>query len=359
MAINLDITQTYVLQSIAEKAKPEAMFFSNRYFTTGSDDVFTADNVLVEYERAGQRKLAHFVSERGSAIPVERSGYEMASFRPAYIAESRSLTVDQLTKRGFGEPLIIGSTPAQRAIRLLGKDFKTLNDRTNRRIEWMCAQVMQNNAITMQEYIDADTPGEVKHIQFFDGAASEHTYTPQNLWNSANANIIGDVAAMCDLLSRRGMIPSDLVIGAEVADVFYSNETIKTMLDKNLAINFGAINERITMPGVHELGTLNFRGHLLKVIVVNHQYEDKDGTTKSYFPKDAAMVTFPKCGRVRYAAVTLMPYGKDNFETITKSRVSKLTVNNPNNTRAIELYSRPIAMPKVYTPYIFAKKVIG
>ncbi|MEI3017130.1 MAG: hypothetical protein V8T38_08505 [Oscillospiraceae bacterium] len=40
MAVNLDITQSYVLQSIAEKAKPESMFFSERYFTTGRNDIF-------------------------------------------------------------------------------------------------------------------------------------------------------------------------------------------------------------------------------------------------------------------------------------------------------------------------------
>ncbi|MFR8774737.1 MAG: major capsid protein, partial [Eggerthellaceae bacterium] len=89
------------------------------------------------------------------------------------------------------------------------------------------------------------------------------------------------------------------------------------------------------------------------------KYEDESGKTQSYFPKDAAMVTFPNCGRVAYGAVTLMPYGRDNFETIAKARVSKLFVDNKNNTRAIELYSRPIAMPKVYTPYIFAGKVVG
>ena len=71
------------------------------------------------------------------------------------------------------------------------------------------------------------------------------------------------------------------------------------------------------------------------------------------------MVTFPNCGRVAYGAITLMPYGRDNFETIAKSRVSKLFVDNKHNTRAVELYSRPIAMPRVYTPYIFASKVVG
>ena len=187
----------------------------------------------------------------------------------------------------------------------------------------------------------------------------DSTYTPQNLWNSADANIIGDVYAMCELLSDRGMVPADLLIGSDVADVFYKNEELRVMLDKTLAYNFGAVNERIVMPGISELGTFNFRGHTLRVIVVGNKYEDENGKTKSYFPKDAAMVTFPNCGRVAYGAITLMPYGRDNFETIAKSRVSKLFVDNKHNTRAVELYSRPIAMPRVYTPYIFASKVVG
>lgn len=359
MAVNLDITQSYVLQSITENVKPESMFFSERYFTTGRDDIFTADAVLVEYQRADERKLAHFVAERSGAINVERGGYELAEFRPAYIAESRSLTADELAKRGFGEPLIVGSTPAQRAIRLLADDIKKLDLRVRRRVEWMCAQVMQNNAITMQEYININTPGEVKHIQFYDGSSSEHTYTPQNMWNSADADIIGDVYAMCELLSDRGMVPTDLLIGADVADVFYKNEELRVMLNKTLAYNFGAVNERIVMPGVNELGTFNFRGHLLRVIVVSSKYEDDSGRARSYFPKDAAMVTFPNCGRVAYGAITLMPYGKDNFDTIAKARVSKLFVDNQHNARAVELYSRPIAMPRMYTPYIFASKVVG
>lgn len=359
MAITLDITKSYVLQAIVEEMKPEIMFFSNRYFTTGKDDVFAKDEVLVEYKRNGERKMARFVDERGNAIPVERSGYEMSAFRPAYIAESRSLTVDELKKRGFGENLVVGSDPAKRAARLLADDFITLDERTRRRIEWMCAQVMINNAITMQEYIDVNTPGRVKHIQFYEGAASEHTYTVQNKWNSPDANIIGDVYAMCELLSERGMVPTDLLIGPDVLDVFYQNEAICKMLDKNYAYNFGEVKERIVGPGITELGTFNFRGHMLKIICVNSKYEEEDGTTKTYFPKDAAMVTFPKCGRVSYGAVTIMPYGKVDYETISKPRVSKLVVDNKHNQRSIELYSRPIAMPKVYTPYIFADKVVG
>ena len=33
------------------------------------------------------------------------------------------------------------------------------------------------------------------------------------------------------------------------------------------------------MPGISELGTFNFRGHTLRVIVVGNKYEDENGKT--------------------------------------------------------------------------------
>lgn len=131
---------------------------------------------------------------------------------------------------------------------------------------------------------------------------------PQNLWNSADANIIGDVYAMCELLSDRGMVPADLLIGSDVADVFYKNEELRVMLDKTLAYNFGAVNERIVMPGISELGTFNFRGHTLRVIVVGNKYEDENGKTKSYFPQGRGNGNIPElrtCGLRCYNAHAL------------------------------------------------------
>ncbi len=209
----------------------------------------------------------------------------------------------------------------------------------------------------MQEYIDANTPGRVKHIQYFDNV-SEHTYTVQNAWNSADANIVGDVAAMCGMLDKRGLSAADLIIGSDVADVFYKDNNIATLLDKSIAYNFGAIDETIKAPGVSFFGVLNFRGHRLNVFCVSSEYEDENDVTKTYFPSDAVMVTFPKCGRLSYGAVTLIPYGSADFETIAKPRVAKLVVDNAHNSRELQLSSRPIAMPRLYTPYIVANQVV-
>lgn len=355
---DLDIFSSYTLAAVVKEIIPEVTFFKDRYFPTGAGDIFSTDEVITEYTK-GSRKMAAFVAPRIGAIPVERSGYEFRKFAPAYIGVSRALTLDDLQKRGFGEALYSNVSPQQRALQLERDDLTELDRRITRREEWMCAQTMLNNACTMQEYVDAKTKGDIKYVQFFDGENSEHKYTPANPWNSDKANIVGDVYAMCQALAYRGLNATDLVIGSDVADVFYHNEEIRKLLDKNFAVNFGAINERITYPGVSTLGTFNFRGFTLTIFVVSSTYEDDNGKDAPYFPKDAAMVTFPNCGHLMYGAITQMPYGSVDWQTVAASRVSKFFVDNENEIRKVRLATRPLAAPRTYCPYIVADKVIG
>lgn len=101
--------------------------------------------MLTEY-RKGDRKMAAFVSARAGDIPMDRIGYAIHEYQPAFIAPSRLLTLDDLTKRGFGEAIYANSTPAQRAARLQLDDLTDMDRRIVRREEWMCAQTMINNA---------------------------------------------------------------------------------------------------------------------------------------------------------------------------------------------------------------------
>lgn len=355
---NLDFFSTYTLRAIIDEITPEHFFFSSRYFPTGAGDVFKSDKVLTEY-RKNNRRMAAFVSDRGGAVPVERQGFEMWEMSPAKIAVSRTLTVDDVNKRGFGEALYSNLTPAQRALKLQQQDLIDLNKLIVRREEWMCVQTMINNACTIQEYSDAKTIGGKKHVQFYENSSSEHKYTTANKWNSDKADIIGDVKAMCDLLAKRGLNAADLILGSDVADVFYSDPKIKELLDRNLAINFGTVNETIAYPGVSTLGTFNFRGYNLRIFVVNTSYEDDNGNDTQYFPKDAAMVTFPNCGHLMYGAITQMQYGGTTLETIAAKRVPKFFVDNEHDVRTISLATRPLAAPNTYCPYIFAETVIG
>ena len=152
----LNFFDNYLLQAITEEIVPETSFFRDRYFPTEAGDIFAADKVLTEYQK-GDRKMACFVAPRVGDIPVERKGYAIHEYQPAYIAPSRLLTIDDLSKRGFGEAIFPGSTPAERAARLQLRDLTDLDRRIRRLEEWMAVQTMINNGCTMQEYVDANT----------------------------------------------------------------------------------------------------------------------------------------------------------------------------------------------------------
>lgn len=153
MSAELNFFDTYILMAIVEEIVPKQTFFKDRYFPTGDDDIFASDKVLTEY-RNGDRKMAAFVSSRAGDIPMERRGFEIHEYQPAFIAPSRLLTQDDLRKRGFGEAIYANSTPAQRAARLQRDDLSDMDIRITRREEWMAVQTMINNSCTMQSYID-------------------------------------------------------------------------------------------------------------------------------------------------------------------------------------------------------------
>lgn len=170
--------------------------------------------------------------------------------------------------------------------------------RIRRREEWMAVQTMIHNACTMQEYIDDGTKGDERHVQFYDGTASDHTYTAAKQWTSF-AEMRSDVIAMCRMLSYRGLPVTDLILGTDTADAILEFGGLRDLLDKNSGIAVGSIREQLTAySGVVLLGTLNFGGFQLNLISVDESYMDDDGATKPYFPKKSAMVTAPGCDRI-------------------------------------------------------------
>ena len=353
----LNFFDTYILAAIMEEYVPNTFFFRERYFPTSENDVFASDKVLTEY-RKGDRRMAAFVSDRVGDIPMGRIGYEVHELEPAYIGVSRYLTLDDLKKRGFGEALYSVSTPAERAARLLRDDMGDMDLRIRRREEWMAVQTLIHNACTMQEYVDDKTKGDKRHVQFYEGTASDHIYTVAKPWDNF-AEMRADVIAMCRMLSYRGLPVTDLLLGTDTADAILEFKDLRELLDKNSGIAIGSIREQLSAyAGVVLLGTLNFGGFQLNLISVDESYMDDDGATKPYFPKTSAAVTTPGCGHFMYGQITQIDYGGTVPVTHPGIRVPKFTIDQDKDIRKLRLASRPLAAPKNYCPCIYAEGVV-
>lgn len=358
MAENINFFDTYALLAINEQIAPEQRFLKDRYFPTEAGDIFTTNKVLTEF-RHRDRKLAAFVAPRIGDIPVDRVGYEVHEYEPARIAPSRLLTIDDLKKRGFGEALYVNTTEAQRAARLIQEDMTDLRRRIDARLEWMCAQVMINNACTMQTYVDAETEGEEQDVQFYSGT-SEHTHPINTKWNVSNGDVFKDVKAMCRKLAKRGLPAADLLLGTDTADALVNIEDVRQLLNKTSGIITGQIEEELTRyNGVAFMGTMNFGGFRLNVFSVDESYLDETGTEQAYIPAKSAIVTAPRCGRLMFGAVTQIDFGSDVPTTHAGETVPKVSVDQENDIRKLRLESRPLAAPRTYCPYIYAANAVN
>lgn len=355
MAQNIDFFDTYYLAGMAEEIVPETTFFRDRYF--GETDEFATDKILVEF-MDGDRKMAPFVDPRAGDIPVDRDGYELHEFEPPMIAPSRLLTLDDLKKRGFGEALYANSTPADRARALQIRDMNELTRRIVRREEWMAAQTMINNGVTVQEYIDASTTGRSLPIYFYDHTGSNPgIYTVSPVW-STFALMQADVIAMCDSLAESGLPATDLVLGSTAWATIKQFNDLQALLDKRHEF-IGDLEARIAYPGVSHVGQLDFDGYMLNIFVARERYVADNGAATSFFPAKSAMVTAPGCGKRYYGAVTQIPYGSDEPETFTGQRIPKLVVDQDKDIRKLRLASRPLTAPKNKAPWRYAANVVS
>ena len=343
----LNYTDTAVLLAAYKQQKAPNNFLQTRYFPDGT--VFTTAQVLVEY-KDGNQKLAPFVSPEVGGKVVRRDGYEANAYKPALIAPKRALTIDNLTEKGFGEALYGELTPEERALKITADDLTEMDEMIVRRHEQMCAQVLQENALTMNHYGDDNKLINTKKIEYFNGQ-NDAVYAPQISWGEANADILGDIAAVALELAKRGLPATDVILGTEAADAFLNNEKVIKLLDTR-NINIGAIDPTEGYPEAVFLGQINCKGYKLNFIQYAATYEAEDGTIKPYIDPKVAIVTAPACGVTNYGAITQINFGEALPRTHAEKRVPLHEVNG--QVREVALRSAPLVQPKHKNAFIKA-----
>lgn len=348
---------THTLLMAVEQLMPPSSFLRDRYFPTNdSTDLFSTTDVLVEY-RDGSKKLAPFVAPRKGGVTVLREGYEMQRYTPPNIAPRRMLTIDDLSKRGFGEALMTNLTPEQRQRAMLLRDAQDLSERITRREEWMCAQVMQTNACVMKHIADDADKGDEMEVRYYTEGANPATYTPATKWDATGAKVLADLEAMVRMLTKRGLPASDLICAPDVADVIIRNAEIVGLLD-NRRYEMGIVEPTQLAPGAATIARLNVLGRMINVISYDESYTDDEGTDTPYIASGNCILTAPGAGRMLYGAVSQVEESDGLFHTYTGRRVPKYLSDAERNTRSLTLTSCPLPMPNNKNPFIVAS-VLG
>ena len=362
----MNIYDTYYMLAAVRELKPEHTFFKRRYFPTNMTmDVFGTSKVLADY-KGTSAKSAPFVLPRIGSVSVGREGYSTYELEPANISLSIPLTLDQLTKRGFGEALMSGLTPADRAKQYLIGDLAELDARITRTEEWMAIQTMLDNGCTMRHQTETEGVYENVEAKFYDGENNPALFTPAEPWEHSTVDANGviipgnwykDICNMVKELTGRGLPARDLLLASDVGAWLMEDPWILKMLDIRRA-EMGRIAPTELTEYVTEIGVFNFNGRNLSMIVSDGSFEDANGNDVPYMPLGSVIVTAPDCGKGLYGAVTQLE-ADGEYHTHAGTRVPQhiFTIKPP--TKETQLSSRPLLVPKRANPWMAAKAVFG
>lgn len=354
----LDIFQTHYLLMAIEGMDRANAFLRDRYFPCNtSTDVFTTDDVITEY-MDGTKRLAPFVAPRAEGVTILRNGYSLHRYTPPYIAPRRILTIDDLSRKGFGEALFSTLTPAQRQVTMIMRDIDQLDRMITRREEAMAAEVMLTNGCVMQAMADKEDVTEEMEVRYYEGETNPAVYTPAKLWSDPTAPIMDDLAVMVGMLASHGLPASELICAPDVANAIINNDAVYKFLD-NRRFELGSIvPAELGTPGAAIIARLNIMGRMIDIISYAETYTADDGTDTAYIPSGMCVMTAPAAGRTLYGAVTQIEESDRLFHTYAGRRIPKYISSVDGNTRTVTLKARPLMMPNNKNPFISAK-VLG
>lgn len=351
---DINIYKTKTMLAAFNLMKPVTSFLRDRYFPSSEVDTFPTEEVLVEYKDSTGKKMAPVVLPRKGSISVEREGYSTHKMTPPLVAPSRTLTIDDLNKKGFGENLYSDRTPAERQSEILINDLADFDEMHTAREEYIAAQCLFNNGYTLRQYADKYGEGEYKEyeMRFYDGAVNPAQYIPGTKWNASASDKMGDLYQMILMLTSNGNRASEVLLGADAADALLSDNTIKELLDLK-RYNIGEINPVGLPQDAACLGHINIRGRDIDLLTYDGSYVDEEtGILTPYVPAKKICVTAPGIGRALYGAVSQMEQSDGLWHTYMGRRVPRYWFNKDG--RELTVSSRPLFIPRTKNPFITA-----
>ena len=279
-------------------------------------DAFCEDKGEVEDDRAiydfrkGARTMAPIVHKGAGGVVMGRSGYETHEVGFCNIAPERVIDAPAISTRAFGEQLIGGMTPQERARQLLTRDLIEMREAIQLRREWMCEQVLTTGMLNVLEYTNEGTQTNTRLI-----ADYNHTqrFTPATAWDQSGAKINDDMKRIVDIVYEGLGMVDKIVMAADVAEAVLADEKYYKLFDGR-NISMGEISTKYLGQGVRFLG---WNSDGIEMYSVSDRYLDDDGQMKDRIPSGMLIAGSKGCLRMYHGPVTQVERRGDTEEWFT------------------------------------------
>lgn len=314
-------------------------FFKNRqsvYADTVDFEIIKGSNGLASFNRIGSE------ANRVAA----KDGSSLVTYKLPSIREKDVVTAPELrTTFNAGNIYVNGGQDvATRRRQLLAQMLTKFRNRVQRRIEWMCAGLLQGGFT----YVDANGVVQLK-VDLAFPTAYKPVYAGNDLWNTVasgknTADIQSQIMDISDLISdATGAPAATCVLGSAAAKAFMKHTQVKGDLDTlNYRVGQLAPTVRSNYLGAYQ-GVEFWR--------YTHKYTDVDGVVKDMMPTNGA-IFLPDISAFEHE-VTFGMIDEVDGEFVGEFFSKTWTTEDPSE-RWLLVASRPMPMIKQVGSVVYA-----
>lgn len=335
----MDIYDTRAQLAAIDLMEPEYTFLHD--MTVRDGGTVEDDKAIYDY-RKGNRKMAPVVHPGTGGVVMERDGFQTREIGFATVAPERVIEVNQLYGRSFGEKILGGMTPAERAKRMQARDIVEMRKAIQRRREHMARQVALTGSLELFEYTNEGRSKQANLIanygftnQFVPGSNSAN-------WDQAGAKIESDMQKMLDMAYNGLGFVEWIIMAPDVANaLLYNTDYVKRLDARN--VDVGDLNHKYRGQGVRFIGH-NIDG--VEMYSFSGTFIDEDGTQKPILPSGKLIMGYKGMLIEYHGPVTQVEKADGDPITYIKKEVPLKYSSIESNSTKNRLTSRPTIVPE-------------
>ncbi|MCK7615187.1 major capsid protein [Roseibium sediminicola] len=286
---------------------------------------------------AKRRKIAPFVSPHVPGKARKARGRSVESFAPPYVKPKNELSPGDNFVRLAGEEINGDLSPEERFDRNVMQMLADQDNEVTRREEWMCAQILTTGAVVCE---GEDFPAQT--VDFGRDASLTAQLAGGDRWGEAGVSPKANLRTWATEISvLAGGNPTDVVLGAEAAELFTSDAEVREILDNRRQaggrLEMGPIAtgaEDMVAAYLGSFGQFDFWQYTQK-------FEDEAGVLQDFFPSYGCLTIARPVfsGHMCYGAI------KDNRALRAMSRFPKTWAQEDPSVDFLMTQSAPLPVP--------------
>ncbi|MBA5779523.1 major capsid protein [Stappia sp. F7233] len=284
-----------------------------------------------------RRKLAPFVSPHVAGKVRRDRGRSLTTFEPAYVKPKHEIDPDENFVRLEGEQFGGNLSPEQRYEINVNQKLADQDNEITRREEWMCAQMLVTGKVIVE---GEDYPAQ--EVDFGRDPSLTKQLLTTSRWGEPGVSVLKNIRAWAtEVALLSGSNVTDVVLGAEAAELFQEDANVREILDnrrqRSGTLELGPVatgSQDIVAAYLGSIGQFDFYQY-------TQIYEDEQGNSQDFFPSFGCSLIAPQAhdGMMAYGAI------KDNKALRAMSRFPKMWSQEDPSVDFLMTQAAPLNVP--------------